>query len=245
VNRRCAKVLIGVISLLQMIMVAQAFASGPVPGFDVSKAVGLISASPDADQKNSEAIPLFTSGPYQYEGMLVRYVLVGYALAGKCHVCALTLVAGIFAENSDGWTLQSVQPDIAEIGAFGALGGKAEAINLGENHLGVMLKVNDMHQGEAETYLMLLAPVDGKILPIWQGVIGTDDTQTLQCLQKSQAVCPQWVSVLDVLSKAKDGWLQLELRTTGLGERDDGSIGDVSRVQLLQFDGSKYSESRR
>jgi hypothetical protein len=242
ISKVCRGVLLSIVILLLQAAPSWTSAAEPAVEFDNNMAISLIGESPEVTYGSIKPVHVFTSEPFHDEGKIFRYVLIGYALGGTCHACTLRLAAGIFVEKPNGWALGSVQPDVADVGTFGTIQGSVDAIKLGEDHPGVAIKVNDVHQGEAESYLTLLAIVRGQLVPVWDGPMGTDDSQTLPCLE-GKTKCPNWVSVMDVLPSAKKGWFDLQFRTKGSDARDDGSVVDIDRVQRLQFDGNAYVNS--
>jgi len=204
--------------------------------FDANAVIKQMPASADESGKQVTPILVFSSAPFSEDDETLRYVLVSYAASGDCHACSVTLSVAVFAKRESNWILKSWDASLMTFGGWGVLGGKAEEFSLGD-HSGAILQGSGGGQGEIDSYATVLGESGGKLTAVWGGPTGLDETGTGNCDANS---CANWSSVLKRLPTSKNGWADLQLLTTGVGDRSDKSFGSMNQTQTLQFDGSKY-----
>jgi len=205
--------------------------------FDTNAVMRQLPTSADENAKPIRPQLVFSSEPFSETDQTLRYVIVSYALAGDCHACGVTLGAAVFLKSGTSWNLNSWNANLATVGEYGHSAEKAESFLLGD-HPGVILRDSDGHQGETDNYATLIGESYGKLSIVWNGSTALDDTGTLAC---ESSPCAKWSSELKALPTKTNGWADLQLQTTGVGERPDKSFGSLNQTQTLQFDGSKYA----
>jgi hypothetical protein len=204
--------------------------------FDENAVIQQMPASADGSGKPITPILVFSSTPFSEGGKTFRYVIVSYATSGDCHACSVTLGAAIFVKVESSWVLKSWDASLMTSGENGVFGTKAEKFSLGE-HSGVILQGSGVGQGVAYSYATVLGESGGKLAAVWTGRTAWDETGTGSCAANS---CANWSSVLKRLPTSKNGWTDLQLQTTGVGDRADKSFGSINKTETLQFDGTKY-----
>lgn len=117
------------------------------------------------------------------EGGKSKTVLVTSAMpeGGGCHACTGLLGVTVFVRDGDKWRIDSSQPYIASMGAFGSAGNHFEWAAAGDDAYALVVGGGDMHQGyETTSTTVFLRQKDGKFVSIIDdGDTGHSDQESL------------------------------------------------------------------
>jgi hypothetical protein len=204
---------------------------------DTAAALQKLPVAANADGQPVKPELVYISAPYTLNSSTARLLLVSYALSGDCHACEVSLSAAVFTKQQNGWLMSSWNDAITTFGEWGKLGGTAEPFGLG-GHQAVMLSASYSGQGVVGSYAALLANVNGGVAVVWKGSTSNDSTKSDFCEPDK---CSSWKGDLRVIQQSHGGWPNLEFRTAGFSAKDDGSLENMDKTQVLQFDGAKYS----
>jgi uncharacterized membrane protein len=226
--------------------------------FSVNKALISLFGNYDPSHKSSSVVvtnekadnstgnvTLLLDSPF-FQGSEQKHLLVtSTAVTGEeCHACDAEIGAYVYARREGGWT-----PEIAdrEIGRFGAWGvaGKARVIKVAPEVYGFSLTIDDMHQGEADSSELFVAPVSGHFHPVLS--IGTESDNKGNCgstdpeMTLGHAPCVESESTIHFLNSIHNGYFDIEVDESGTANPDQGVIPTNSR-KIYLFSGEKYVE---
>jgi hypothetical protein len=190
-------------------------------------------------------LTLLLDSPFSQGSEQKHLLVTSTAVTGEeCHACDAEIGAYVYARREGGWT-----PEIAdkEIGRFGAWGvaGKARVVRFAPEVFGFSLTIDDMHQGEADSSELFVAPESGHFHPVLslgiesdnKGNCGSTDPEMIL----GHAPCVQSESTIHFLNSIHNGYFDIEVDELGTANTDQGVIPTNSR-KIYLYSGEKYVE---
>ena len=224
--------------------------------FSVSKAFTYLFGNYDPSSKSSSVVirdengenpsgksTLILDGPFFQNGEQKHLLVTSTAVSGEdCHACDAGIGAYVFARREGGWIAEIIDKEIGRFGAWGAAG-KAKVVKFAPDVYGFSLTLDDMHQGEADSSELFVAPVSGHFRPVLslgiesdnKGNCGSTDPETIL----GHTPCVQSESTIHFLNSIHNGYFDIEVDESGTAYTDQGVIPTNGR-KLYLFSSEKY-----
>jgi len=166
----------------------------------------------------------------------------------ECHACATAIGVGVFAWLTNHWVLESAN---AAIGFYGGWGQppRVELVQVGPEKHGVMLSTDDLAQGFASSWKVLLVPLDKTVAEAWSiddeqdnfGAIDADDRLNKQVPYRSSAAFKFDTSDPEGGGADLDDYFDIEVISRGNDRGDFGHpVKPENWTEIYRFRDGRY-----
>jgi hypothetical protein len=148
--------------------------------------------------------------------------------------------AYVWADAAGKWYSEIADKEVERFGAFGGSVLGAQSAKFWPEVYGFTLTGGDMHQGEQDTYMDLVAPIDGHYHAVLSGVSLENDNSGDCNYPPSYHICFANRSIISFLPSARQ-FPNIEVTETGTKWTDKGVI-PANQKHHYVFEGDKYVE---
>jgi tetratricopeptide (TPR) repeat protein len=178
------------------------------------------------------------------ENKTKKYILVTQTVpTGQdftAHVCAPLISGFVFKQKGDKWFLEVEDRYVTFAGTYG-VPPEANLINLSSNKIGVAFTGGDIHQGNINMYLFIMAQVGEKIKEVFNVTLAESNNGAVPEGEKHNKYY-NYDSNYEFISGNNPEFKDIKITIRGTRQDDRGNIISANAVKLYYYSKDKYIE---
>jgi hypothetical protein len=213
--------------------------------YDPASKTSSVAITNEKGERSTGRSNLILDRPFSQGGEQKHLLVTSTAATGvDCHACDAGIGAYVFVSREGGWIAEITDNEIGRSGAWGDAG-KAALVKFAPEVYGFSLRTDDMHQGEADSSEVFVAPVNGHFHPVLSLEIASDNAGNCGPTDPDSLPghfpCVQSRSVVHFLDSVHHGFFDIRVDESGTTYQDMAVI-PARRTTIYFFSGQKYAE---